>query len=466
MGRHHLLRESKFFQRLAGHHLSRQLGQGHADGLADKRDRPRGPRIHLQDVNPVVFDRILDVHEPYDVQVRGQELRLTQDLIDDLLLQIDGRDRTGAVAGMDASLLDVLHDAADYDGLAVADCIDVELSRIAEELVDQDRVLLRGLDGLLDTGLQAALVVNDPHRAAAQDKRGANQQGVPQLAGNLQGLFVTGRGPAFRLEQSELRDEPIEPLAVLRQVDAVGRGADDLDARLLQRHRQFQRRLAAELDDDAVGLLRLDDGHHVLKRQRLEVQPVRGVIIRADCLGVTVDHDRFDADLPQRKRGVAAAIVELDALPDPVGPAAEDHDLATGRGVGLALGLVGRVQVRRGGLELCPAGINPLVHRLDAQRLAVFAELGLRDAGNRGHVLIAEAEPLGLLQQRGLGEFALVGQEFCFERNDVFDVVQEPRVDLGQREDFLDGHIPPKRLGDVPQLVPVVLSQPLLQLVR
>jgi len=350
--------------------------------------------------------------------------------------------------------------------MAVADRVDVQLGRVAEELVDQDRVLLGGLDGLLDTGLQAALVVDDPHRAAAEDERRPDQQRIPELAGDLQRVLIAGGRIALRLEQAELLDELVEALAVLGQIDAVGRGADDLDAGLLQGHGQLQRRLAAELDDDAVGLLLLDDGHHVFESERLEVQPVRRVVVRADRLGVAVDHDRLDADLLERKGGMAAAVVELDALPDPVGSAAKDHDLAPRGRFCLALALIRRVQVRRGGLELGAAGVDHLVDRVDALRLAVLAELGLRHAGDRGHVLVAEAELLGLLEHGGLGQLALVLQKLALERDDVLDVVQEPRIDLGQGEEFLDGHVAAKGLCHVPELVPVVASQPLFQLVR
>lgn len=93
-----------------------------------------------------------------------------------------------------------------------------------------------------------------------------------------------------------------------------------------------RRGLAAELDDDAgefaACLLHLQDLDHVLGRQRLEIEPVGGVVVGRDRLRVAVDHDRFVAGLGQREAGVAAAIVELDALADAVGAAAEDDDLA------------------------------------------------------------------------------------------------------------------------------------------
>jgi hypothetical protein len=128
----------------------------------------------------------------------------------------------------------------------------------------------------------------------------------------------------------------LEPLAVLGQVDGVGRGAEDRDARIVQRVGQLQRRLAAELHDHpvqrAVLLLDAQDLHHVLEGQRLEIEPVRGVVVGRDGLGVAVDHDGLVARIGQRETGVTAAIVELDPLADPVRAAAEDDDLRRSEG--------------------------------------------------------------------------------------------------------------------------------------
>ena len=78
-------------------------------------------------------------------------------------------------------------------------------------------------------------------------------------------------------------------------------------------------------------LLALDDAQHVLERQRLEVELVGGVVVGADRLRVAVDHDGLEAVFLQREGGVHAAVVELDALPDAVRAAAEDHDLLARR---------------------------------------------------------------------------------------------------------------------------------------
>ena len=51
------------------------------------------------------------------------------------------RQHAGRVARVDAGLLDVLHDPADPDVLAVAQRVDVDLDRVLHEAVEEDRAL-------------------------------------------------------------------------------------------------------------------------------------------------------------------------------------------------------------------------------------------------------------------------------------------------------------------------------------
>jgi hypothetical protein len=75
----------------------------------------------------------------------------------------------------------------------------------------------------------------------------------------------------------------------------------------------------------------LADVEDVFVREGLEEEQVAGVVVGADGLGVRVDHHRLDAQLAHRERGLHAAVVELDPLPDAVGAAADDDDLWGGR---------------------------------------------------------------------------------------------------------------------------------------
>ena len=133
-----------------------------------------------------------------------------------------------------------------------------------------------------------------------------------------------------------------------------------------------------------AGLLGAQDLQHVLRRQRLEIEPVRGVVVGRHGLGVAVDHDRFVAGVAQREGGVAAAIVELDALADAVRPAAEDDDLLARRDLRLGARLageghlVGRVHVGGGRGEFGRACVDALVDRVHAEPVAQRGDVRLR----------------------------------------------------------------------------------------
>ena len=85
----------------------------------------------------------------------------------------------------------------------------------------------------------------------------------------------------------------------------LGQGLGELDGRL-----------AAEGHHHPDGLLDVDDVHHVLGGQGLEVQPVGGVEVGGDSLRVVVDDDHLIAQLLEGQHAVDAGVVELDALAD------------------------------------------------------------------------------------------------------------------------------------------------------
>jgi len=70
--------------------------------------------------------------------------------------------------------------------------------------------------------------------------------------------------------------------------------------------------------------------------------------------------------LAQGKRGVATAVIELNALPDAVRSAAEDDDFLPVDWLRFVLVLVARVQVGRERLKLGGAGVHTLEHRAHA----------------------------------------------------------------------------------------------------
>ncbi len=191
-----------------------------------------------------------------------------------------------------------------------------------------------------------------------------------------------GRGVRRRL-QLELVEERAEARPVLRPVDRVDRRSEQRHARLGQPGRELQRRLTAELDDHALRALELDHTEHVLERERLEVEAVRGVVVGGDRLRVAVDHHRVAARLAHGHRGVHAAVVELDALPDPVRPRSEDHDarLVAAPHLVRRPSLPARVVVGRLGLELRRAGVDGLEAPLEP----LLRVLPARERGDLRH---------------------------------------------------------------------------------
>ena len=137
--------------------------------------------------------------------------------------------------------------------------------------------------------------------------------------------------------------------------------------------REVERSLAAELHDDAEWFFLPDNVNDVFEGQRLEIQTIRRVVIRRHRLRIAIDHDGFKTLFLEGERCMAAAIIEFNSLPDPIGSAAENHDLLSIRRLGLVFFFVRRIKVRRVGFEFRGAGVDALVHRNDSVLRALSA---------------------------------------------------------------------------------------------
>ena len=135
--------------------------------------------------------------------------------------------------------------------------------------------------------------------------------------------------------------------------------------------------MAAELNDHAFRKLLIADIEHVFECKRLEVQFVAGIVIGRDRFRIRIDHDRFEAELPQSKRGVHATVIKLDALADAIGSTAENHDLALGAAPHFILGAVGRIVIRSKRFKLRGAGVDQPIGGNHAGRLSFGANLRL-----------------------------------------------------------------------------------------
>ena len=315
------------------------------------------------------------------------------------------REHHRGVAGMHAGELHVLeHSADDHGGVGgivvkadVGDAVDVHLDGVLEKFIHQHRPLRRGLDGGAHVSAQLVVRVDDLHRAAAKHEGRTHENGVAQLGRRLERLGLVGGQAVGRLRDVERVQHVGEHLAILGALDALRRGADDVDAVGLQVECEIEWGLPAELRDRAPAFFAVINVQHVLERQRLEEKLVAGVVVGGDSFRVGVDHERLEALLLQREGGVYAAVVELDALPDPVRPAAEDHHLFRVAWPHLVIALVvGRVVVRRVRFELRRAGVHQSESRHEAKRMALGPHFALGALGEVGNLPVGEPERLGL----------------------------------------------------------------------
>ena len=90
-------------------------------------------------------------------------------------------------------------------------------------------------------------------------------------------------------------------------------------------HGQVVGYLAADAHDYAAGRLEVDDVHHALKRQLVEVETVAHVVVGRYGLGIVVDHYRPVAELAAGACGVDRTPVELYRAAYTVCARAEHH---------------------------------------------------------------------------------------------------------------------------------------------
>src|SRR5437868_1406480 len=148
------------------------------------------------------------------------------------------RKRARGITGVDTRFLDVLHDRRDVTERSIAQCIDVDLDCILEEAVDE-HAATDVAHRLVHLGGRVA----DAHRATAEHVRGTDEHWIADPLRDLPRLFGSLGDPPRRHPDPELVGQPAESLAVLGEVDRTERGAEDRDARCLERGRELQRRL-------------------------------------------------------------------------------------------------------------------------------------------------------------------------------------------------------------------------------
>ena len=351
---------------------------------------------------------------------------------------------------MHASLLDMLHDAANQHRFAVADGIHIHFHRVVEEAVEKHRRIVGDAHRRLEVATQVGFVVDDFHRTAAQHVGRAHHQRVANLFRLLNGHFNRGHGGVRRLFQLETVNRLLETFAVFGAVNRIWAGADNRHACRFQRAGKLQRRLAAVLHDNPFWLLDAHDLQHIFQRNRLEVEAVGGVVVGGDCFRVTVDHNGLVTIFTQRQRGVYAAVVKLNTLADTVRTAAEHHNLVAIGRIRFALIFIGGVHIGGVGGKFRRAGIHTLVNRVQVILVAQLADLRFAHAGKLRQTRVGKTFTFQQAQEVRVEAVNAQLRHFLFQTHQLFNLHQEPAVDIGQIEDAVNGEARAESVGDIP----------------
>src|SRR5437667_2604325 len=278
--------------------------------------------------------------------------------------------------------------------------------------------------------------MDDLHPAAAEDVRRPDENRIADPGGDLSDFFEAVPRGGLRLSDTKALHQGGELSAVLGEVNRSRGGAENPGPRTPtrqrpgERDREIDRRLAAELHDDAIRLLLLDDVQDVLEQERLEVQAGGDIEIRGYGLRIVVCDNRGDAFFPQREDPLDTAVIELDTLADPDGTAPDDQHLATRELLRLSARLVRGIEVGSLRLELPSAGVDHLV----CDRWSTPPHRLFRQTGQGRDGLIGEPEPFRIREAWGAGPGSF---EVRLDLDEMSDLLDEERVPLRQGGDLL-----------------------------
>src|SRR5579862_3412990 len=109
----------------------------------------------------------------------------------------------GGIAGVNASLLNVLHNAADDYIFSVRKCVDVYFYCSLEKMIDQNGAFLRILHRLAHVTNDAFVVICDYHSAPTKHVRRPHKYGILNPPGPFDRLFHTGGNRSWGLWNPE-----------------------------------------------------------------------------------------------------------------------------------------------------------------------------------------------------------------------------------------------------------------------
>ena len=270
----------------------------------------------------------LDAELGDDVERRG-----AQHLVFLVAQGLAGRNND-RVAGVHADRVDVFH-VTDRDrvALGVAHDLVFDFLPAGDALLDEDLIHA----GVHDAGrgdlAQLVPGVGDAAARAAEGVRRADDDRQADLTGELDRVLYRVHDLGRDARLADLFHRVLEHLAILGLGNGLRLRAEELDAHLVkeaalaQLHGEVQASLAAEVGQQAVRTLLLDDLLHRFNGQRLDIDLVGHGLVGHDGRRVRVYEHDLQTFLAQRAAGLRARVVKLGRLADDDRAGAQYHYL-------------------------------------------------------------------------------------------------------------------------------------------
>jgi len=187
---------------------------------------------------------------------------------------------------------------SDHVVFQVAHQLELEFFPAQHRLFDEHLAHRAGLEAPTDDLLELFDVVRRSTAAAAERERGSDDQGESDLPSQFPGAFECPGGPARRSVQRDRIHCRLERLTVLRHLDRLEIGTDQLDSQALEDsalpelHGQVETRLPPDRRQHGIGALAFENRFQRACVQRFDVSPVGHGRIGHDRCRIRVDqHD-------------------------------------------------------------------------------------------------------------------------------------------------------------------------------
>ena len=167
---------------------------------------------------------------------------------------------------------------------------------------------------------------------------------------------------------------------------------------------------------------------------------------------------------------MAAAVVKFNSLANAVWPAAENDHFLFLRGRRFVLFLVRGVKIWRVALEFSGAGIDALIYRSQFIFLAEMANLLLCafsiQPPDACQASVGKAHAFGIAQHLGRNRFHRVFLELKLHVVNLFELVEEPRIDGSHLRQILYGVTLAQGVSNVRKPLGMRRDQPLSENLR